>query len=337
MTAMPPTTGHFQLIQFASLLAPAVYVILCTQPHEPYSAERAEALRSAIAHHELNNVELIHYNKVIEQDPSSPGFHEMWKGLMKKFGISKNDLIVASEPYGKWLADITGAHFFPYDIHREVNPAKATAIREDPLKYFTKILPEFQANVVRTITVFGAESTGKTTLSKQLAEELGGTWLFEYARPYLENTKNEITRKSMKAIWRGQAALQRHGQDFFNKPFIIQDTDLFSTVGYWQFPHWQKTLGECPKALIAEAKKMKSDLYIITRSNIPFEKDPLRYGGSKREGSDEYWINVCKAYNLPYVILGSNDRAERLNEAVYLAKKAFNNKARQLAFDRGGL
>lgn len=336
---MPPTQGHLHLLQFANNLATdGVVAIINTQPHEPFPKERAAALQKAIVRTGMEDrVTLIHYDKTIEQDPSTPGFWEMWRGMMIDFGITREDIIVASETYGKKLAEITGAKFFPYDIARAITPIKATPIRNAPLEHFAGILPEFRPHVQTRITVFGAESTGKTTLSRELATNLGAPWLFEYARPYLESTVNEITPASMNAIWQGQRALQEHAENLSDSPYIIQDTDLFSTVGYWQFPHWQSTIGSCPEQLVADAIRLKSDLYIITKSTIPFEADPLRYGGDKREGSDAYWIAICEQYDLPYVVLESDGREERHQEALALAVDAAVAKTAKLSFDRHNL
>ncbi len=336
---MPPTTGHLQLLQFANRVAvDGVVAIINTQPHEPFPRERVTSLQAAINRIGLGKrITLIHYDKAIEQDPQVPGFWDMWRTMMTSFGITSNDIIVASERYGKTLADITDTQFFPYDIDRIINSAKATPVRQDPFLHFDDIIPEFQHHLRLRITVFGAESTGKTTLSRELAHTLKATWLFEYARPYLEETVNEITPRSMTAIWQGQRALQEQASDIGTSPYIIQDTDLFSTVGYWQFPHWQSTIGICPEELKHDALRLASDLYIVTRSNIPFEIDPLRYGGDKREGSDEYWINICKQYSLPYVILSSHDQAKRLTEASTLIKNLADERARMLVYDRHNL
>lgn len=165
------------------------------------------------------------------------------------------------------------------------------------------------------ITVFGAESTGKTTLSRQLTAELNATWTEEFARPYLESTGGAITTASMRDIWHGQAKLQRRAVQRGGK-YAVQDTDLFSTVGYWQLPHVEPVIGHCPTGLIREAAELQSDLYLITRSNIPFETDPIRYGGDKRESPDSYWISLCETYHLPYIVLAASDPAERLTEAL---------------------
>jgi NadR type nicotinamide-nucleotide adenylyltransferase len=334
---MPPTTGHLQLVQFANQLAEnGVVVILSTQPDEPLAIERVTAFRKAVASHNLKKVKIIHHHETIPQDPKTPGFWKIWQEIMIRFGVTDTDYIVASEPYGQRLAEITGAQFFPYDIDRTINKVKATPIRDDPIINFASMLPEFQIYLRTTVTVFGAESTGKTTLSRQIANTLNCPWIFEYARPYLERTVNEITPRSMTAIWKGQAALQRQIQDISNSPYIIQDTDLFSTVGYWLFPHWQKRLGKMPAGLLKDAEALKSDLYIFTKSNIPFEKDPLRYGGDVREGSDDYWLAICKKYKLPYVVLESPDPTIRLSQAVDAIQKLADKKTSRLSYDRHG-
>lgn len=170
------------------------------------------------------------------------------------------------------------------------------------------------------ITVFGAESTGKTTLSKQIAQEIGGEWICEFARPYLEETGTAITRQSMGAIWQGQKQLQETAAQT-GKKIIVQDTDLFSTVGYWQLPHVTPAIGECPRALVSDAARQQSNLYIITKSNIPFEQDQLRYGGDVRESTDKYWIDLCDTYKLPYVVLASSEQRARLTESINTIKR----------------
>jgi NadR type nicotinamide-nucleotide adenylyltransferase len=324
MTALPPTKGHLHLVQFASQVADIVEVDICTQSYEPRDVQRVVALKRATA--SLSNVEIRHYGIDFEQNPEAPGFWDMWVGLLRSWGFQEGDLIVASEDYGNKLAALLGGKYMPYDPEREILGAKATAIRDNLYLQFDQLLPEFQPFVRQTVTIFGAESTGKTTLSKELARALNGHYLMEWARPYLEHVRNEITVDTMTDIWKGQAALQRSSYWLEDKPFIFQDTDLFSTVGYWNF--WMPDT--LPKGLIRDAKLLKSDLYIITQSNIPFEADPLRYGGDKRESDDQYWIDLCEQYELPYVVLTSDDKVARLSAAGRNAVGIFHKNNRDL-------
>lgn len=296
-------------MQFASRLGPTV-VIVSTQPSEPYFCERYEAVKEAcLPIPEVNRVEWHHAE--IEQNPEAPGFRDLWKSILTAYGMQPGDYFVGSESYGIWVAEMMGATFVPYDPYREISSAKATLIRDDSLRHFSHVLPEFQPNLRQTVTIFGAESTGKTTLAKELAASMRGHFLMEWARPYLETCGTDITTESMTAIWHGQQALQDHAQQFFvDKPWVIQDTDLFSTVGYWDF--WDM---KTPRDLVAAATARKSDLYLVTKSNIPFEQDPIRYGGDQRESDDQYWIDLCDRHGLNYRVLKSVDIADRLNEA----------------------
>ena len=340
MTALPPTTGHLQLVQFAHSLVGYgnVTVLVNTQPHEPFPFERVDALRAAFRRTGMGVVTK-HMHETMEQDPEAPGFWPMWQKIMEDIGFKTDDVVVASETYGKRLAAECGGHFFPYDIDRAINSVKATPIREFPFgNNFAHILPEFQHHLRPIVTVIGAESTGKTTLSRELAAAEDGYWIHEYARPFLENTSTDITVQSMSDIWAGQGATQKHAKyNLHDRQIVVQDTDLFATVGYWNLPHWRDDLGECPAELVEDAVAYKSDLYIFTQANIPFEEDPLRYGGTVREGDDDYWLGVCEQYELPYVVLESSDPAGRLKEARDAIAGLYAEKAKLIDYDRKGL
>lgn len=346
MKAMPPTTGHLQLIQFAKHLSPAgVTVLIDTIPAEPMVPERIAALKKAT--YRLGNVHIQHVSQWLPEDPESEGFRELWRGILIGAGARPGDYLVTSEPYGKWLAELTETIWMPYDIPRFINGTRATAIRDDFVSNWRAILPEFRPHLQTRVTIFGAESTGKTDLSWMLADDLDATWLPEWARPYLENDENIVNVRTMTNIWHGQAALQR--QEFLDTPIIIQDTDLLSTWGYWKYwahhydsfePFARPRLTEwVPQALDDEARELASDLYIVTPSNIPFEPDPLRYGGDKREIDDHYWGNFlarvgASGRSINYQFLTSESRSDRLVEAKGFIQRVIDQKQAKIAYKR---
>lgn len=335
MTAMPPTVGHINLVRFAGWLAPDVHIIVNTQPGEPYVYERVAALSKAVKSIGHQGMRVYHIHKTLPQAPEECetefDFWDMWHGLLTDRGFHKGDTIVASEEYGIPLSKHMQARFMPYDPDRELRFTKATDVRIDPEAYFDYVLPEFQPVLRPTITLFGAESTGKTTLSRGLAEAMEGQWLWEYARPYLEMVGPTIDTQAMVNIWNGQLAAQKHiGEISTNKRYIIQDTDLFSTVGYWGF--WQPQ--SLPKQLELDAISNKSDLYIIMNSDIPFEEDPIRYGGGGRESDDQYWIDLCERYELNYHYIEATSPLDQLDEAKDLALIEFNRRGNPLFYNR---
>ena len=78
-------------------------------------------------------------------------------------------------------------------------------------------------------------------------------------------------------------------------PFVIQDTDLLSTLGYYKL--WS---GKWPKKCEHLFNATRSDFYIIMNDQIPFEPDPLRYGGNKRESDNSFWKELLLQFNCSF-------------------------------------
>ena len=325
LTALPPTQGHLNLIRFAASLDPidTVNVLVCTQPDEPLCAERVRAVEQAIDHELRRRVQVLHYDERVQQVPrdgDDTDFWVMWTGILRDRGLADGDYLVASESYGMELARNSGARFVPYDFERTVFNCDATSVRQDPLGHFEHMLGTFSRLLTRRITFFGAESTGKTTLSTAVAAALNSYLLPEWARPYLEAVGAEVTDAAMHDIWLGQRALQLSTQLLEPRPFIIQDTDLFSTLGYWEM----YDPAHVPAQLVDDALATRSNLYVLCPSDIPFEPDPLRYGGDQRESTDQYWIDLLERFGLPYATLTSPDQVSRALEATELARNTFD-------------
>lgn len=317
-TAMPPTEGHVNLIKFAASVADDVIIMLNTMPHEPYPEQRYLALCDIAESITTARVSVEWFNEVLPQAPEEcdepQAFWDMWHDMMYDAGFTQGDYVIASEPYAIELAKQVGGKFLPYDPNREIRFTKATAVRDRPIFHWDKIAFEFKKYIRPRYTVFGAESCGKTTLSRDLAKSMGGLWLPEYARPYLEMVGDEITNEAMNDIHIGQRAFQRQANDIVHNDevMIVQDTDLFSTVGYWGL--WKPEA--LPARLVEDAVWYQSDIYFIMNTNIEFEVDPLRYGGHQRESDEFYWESLCKRYNLRYHMVQAVDPTAQLLEVA---------------------
>lgn len=213
------------------------------------------------------------------------------------------------------MANVLGCKFMPCNRYRETVQISGTAVRSDLMDNFEFILPTFQTHIRKTVTVFGAESCGKTTMARWLAKELNGHFVPEWAREYLETVGAEVTDERMRAIIHGQHAVQQTAQnDLFNKPFIFQDTDLFSTVGYYRL--WGGGTDDDLDLVEYYAKRTKSDLYIVMNDQIPFEEDILRYGGNVRESKTQYWIDLLKEFDCNYYVVNYTDKQLQQTEVA---------------------
>lgn len=309
MTALVPTTGHKYLIDFAKELGrigyrDRVHVIVGTLEREPVKGDlRFDAISKTYKNDP--RVVVHHLYRDVPQEPSEhPDFWNVWRDIVREFvDVQPDDYFVASELYGMDMANVLGCKFMPCNRYRETIDISGTEVRSDLMNNFEFILPGFQKNIRKTVTVFGAESCGKTTMARALAKELNGHFIPEWAREYLETVGPEVTDERMRAIVEGQAALQKTAKnDLFNKPFVFCDTDLFSTLGYYRL--WGGGTDHDVDLCEYLAKQLKSDFYIVMNDGIPFEADPLRYGGDKRESGMQFWIDLLKEFKLPYYVVG---------------------------------
>lgn len=335
MTALVPTVGHKYLIDFAKALGligyrDRVHVIVGTLEREPVKGN----LRfDAISETYKNDPRVVvhHLHRDVPQDPSEhPDFWGVWCDIVREFvDVQPDDYFVASELYGMDMAHVLGCKFMPCNRYRETIPVKGTDVRNDLMDSFEFILPEFQKHIRKTVTVFGAESCGKTTMTRALAKELNGHFIPEWAREYLETVGAEVTDERMRAIIFGQAALQKTAKnDLFNKPFIFQDTDLFSTLGYYRL--WGGGTDHDVDLCEYLAKQLKSDFYIVMNDGIPFEADPLRYGGDKRESGMQFWIDLLEEFKLPHYVIPNTSKHMQTNYACSAVIEMFDESTQHI-------
>lgn len=318
MTALVPTIGHKYLIDFAKNLVGMgeLHVIVGTMDREP--VDGGLRYQSFLDTYRNNGRVTIHrLHRDVPQEPSEhTDFWNIWRDIVREFvDVKPDDYFVASELYGMDMANVLGCKFMPCNRYRETVPVKGTDVRQDLLGNFDSILPEFQKHIRKTVTIFGAESCGKTTMTRALSKELNGYFVPEWAREYLETVGPEVTDDRMRAIVEGQAALQKTAKnDLFNKPFVFCDTDLFSTLGYYRL--WGGGTDHAVDLCEYLAKQLKSDFYIVMNDQIQFEADPLRYGGDKRESGMQFWIDLLEEYKLPYYVVKSDGRHHQRAEVA---------------------
>jgi HTH-type transcriptional repressor of NAD biosynthesis genes len=325
LTAIVPTIGHEFLINFCANLAVdgTAHVILCTREGEPSPTARYNAIKASIP----VRVHLHWVHGDIPQNPSDhTDFWNVWAGVVRsKVEVGPTDTFVASELYGLDMAQALGCRFVPCDIARQVVPTKGTLVRNDILSRWNEMMPEFRKQFTTTITTFGPESVGKTTLAKSLAARLNGRYVPEWAREYLETVGPEVTDEKMRVIGRAQCAMEDAAAMTYDGPFVVQDTDLLSTIGYYKiYGGPQKDVD----ALTNVFRVRKSDLYVLLPDTIPFTPDVLRYGVDKRESTTEWWENLLKDFGCDYVRIHATSRWEQSDLAEEFALRALEKKTK---------
>ena len=176
-----------------------------------------------------------------------------------------------------------------------------------------KKLRQQPSNCIK-IVLFGPESTGKTTLSRQLAEHYKTLWVSEYAREYLQHKWDKEQKvcepKDLLPIAIGQMQLENDLANQVNS-VLICDTDLLETKVYSEVYY----IGTCDPILNKYALENSYDLYFLTYIDTPWEADDLRDKPNEREKMFKAFEEALIKYNRPFVLL-KGDKKTRLKNAI---------------------
>ena len=266
---MPFHQGHQYLIDFARTHCDELIVLVCSIESEPIGgALRYRWVRESCP----PEVRVLHVTDEVPQEPSEhEDFWEIWRGLVLRHAGAPIHRVYASDTYGERLAAEVGAAFVPVDIAREHVPVSGTSIRADPLGSWEYLPAAVRPHFVKRVSVFGPESTGKSTLASALSRRFGTVAVREYARGYLEALGRPCEVEDMLPIAQGQVAAEeamaRHA-----RRVLFCDTDPLATT------LWSEALfGRCDGPILEIAGARRYDLTLLLDLDLPWVKDPVRY------------------------------------------------------------
>lgn len=177
------------------------------------------------------------------------------------------------------------------------------------------------------IVLFGPESTGKTTLSEDLARYFNAPMVKEYMREYLQKVWNSEKRicepEDIIPIAEGQMKVENRLSKEADE-LLICDTDLLELKVYSE-AYYE---GNCDPQLLKHALNNYYDLYFLTYIDVPWIPDDLRDKPHDREGMFHRFKNELEQHNKPYFILKGN-RDTRLKAAVEKINQLLKNRNRE--------
>jgi HTH-type transcriptional regulator, transcriptional repressor of NAD biosynthesis genes len=231
------------------------------------------------------------------------------------------DAVFTSESYGDELARQFSAAHVCLDQSRSLYPVSGTAVRANLPTQWELLSPAVRAGLALRVVVLGAESTGTTTLSRDLVTALrarGGiwertAWVAECGREYSANLL-ALARASNPAAraedirWRtddfvsiaGEQCHQEHMAARHGSPVMICDTDALATC-IWH----ERYMGQQSEAVAAIATAMPARaLYLLTSDDgVHFEDDGLRDGEHIRSWMSERFRIVLADQSVPWLEL----------------------------------
>ncbi len=165
---------------------------------------------------------------------------------------------------------------------------------------------------MKKVVVIGPESTGKSTLCRQLADHYGVSWVPEYARQYLLQHGAKYVYDDLLTIAKGQLALEDEYAAAAEGPVLFVDTDMYVMKVWCEFVY-----EKCHQWILDQIAKRKYDLYFLCDIDLPWIQDGLREYPDivSRQKLYRIYKDIMINQPLPWLeISGSED--ERLQKAI---------------------
>lgn len=157
------------------------------------------------------------------------------------------------------------------------------------------------------VVFLGAESTGKSTLARALADDLGEPYVEEVGRTLWEQADGDLPLEEFATICREHVALEDRLIPEADR-FVFVDTNAITTQQYAFF-----FFGECPPEVQAYADRCRQryDRTFVCAPDIPFESDGWRAEAEVRRYQDGAIRNDLTIRGIPYTVVGGT-LAERV-------------------------
>lgn len=182
--------------------------------------------------------------------------------------------------------------------------------------------------MLKKIVVIGPESTGKSTLCRQLAEHFETVWCPEYAREYLLTNGKDYSYTDLLAIAKGQIAGEENWAELLEKraaPLLEQDYDIpyFIDTNMVVMKVWAEfVFNKCHPYIEEQLAKRKYDHYLLCQPDLEWEKDELREYPDLETRERLFFIykNYLEQQSVPWTLIkGKND--DRIQSAIRTVNK----------------
>ena len=308
----PPHRGHRHLIETARRGCDRLVVLL---PHHPSQKIPGELRRDWLREiHPDCDVRLV-------PDELGDDVREWARFTVALLGRAP-DVVFSSEAYGPRFAAELGCRHVMVDRERAAFPVSSTRVRSAPLDHLEWLEPCVRAYFVRRVVLIGAESTGKTTLARALAERYATRWVPEFAREHWERKISGLPLDGPPPAWsrdefREIAAEQQRREDEAARQadrVLFCDTNAFATGTWFERYH----PGRRDAEVDAIGKRDRVDLYLLTEPDFPFVQDGWRDGEMIRDWMHARFAEQLDASATPVVRLRGplEDRIAQASAAI---------------------
>lgn len=331
----PPHRGHKFLIDTALQVCDRVTVLVLAHPVEAIAArQRASWIREIHQDHaDRLSVLFTTTDQATDYDPANDGVWQAWTKIIEEMVYSQYKVtplthLFTSEDYGDEQAKrLSGnVEHVKLDMGRHSFPLSATAVRANPVRHWWNLEAPVRAGLTKRVVLVGAESTGKSTLARNLGTHYDTPVVSEYGRERdivkRATGDTEWTKTDFKVI----QIMQNVEEERLARqagPVLICDTDNLATAvwyeRYMEREPWEEGLD------LAKAR-IEADIYahyILTDdANTPYVNDGSRFDDGSRPWMTARFKELLDEFVGPrgYTVI-SGSWEDRYDQAVHAIDK----------------
>ena len=179
-----------------------------------------------------------------------------------------------------------------------------------------------EQSLIKRIVICGPESTGKSTMVKNLSVHFKTNYVDEFAREFLQkkwdDRKEVCSKEDLLKIAKGQIELENKKIKTASK-LIFCDTNISTTLA-WSKTHFD---GFCDPWLLSQSKLLKYDYYLLLNTDVAWIKDDLRDRPKDRKKMFLAHKKELDNLNVDYDIINGSDFEKRFNKALEYIKNKY--------------
>lgn len=325
----PLHQGHIHCILSAASSCEMLYVVLSysrRRDHIPMEL-RYRWLVSSFRH--MNNIKVL----LLEDCAESKEVYdadELWEQgrdeILNKIGAPIDVVFCGSDYEGSNRYETLYKCPVEY-FDRSYFPISSTEIRENPLHHW-QFLPEIvRPYYTKRVLLLGGESTGKSTLTQNLAMAYGTNFLEEVGREVCWNAGNENTmiESDFHEILIRHKAKEMECLKHSNR-ILFEDTEALTTLWFSRFLLENSDEIKRIEDLAESIKAInRFDLIFFLEPTVPFVQDGTRNEeiALERERYSQQIKELLNHYGMNYICL-DGDYRERFEQAEKIINDTFN-------------
>jgi HTH-type transcriptional regulator, transcriptional repressor of NAD biosynthesis genes len=316
----PLHKGHLEMIQYAVRHCNHLTILVCCSDQEKIPpAIRAGWLREELLDYSSIQILEYYYDESLlpNTSVSDREVSRQWADVFQTL-LPDVDLLVTSELYGDYVAEFMGITHLAFDPERKKQAVSASVIRQDALSFWHFLPDSVKRYFQKIIIISGTESTGKTTLAKNLSEKLPAILVEETGREMIQDS-NFFTEDDLYAVAIAHAGAIAVAKQQL-QPLVIIDTDVYITQSYADFA-WGKTLN-LPRNIYVHNQP---NLRLYLDASVPHFQDGGRLSEENRNQLDVYHRKTLSVFSQDYAEITGNDWDSRSAAAQSLVEGLFKN------------